>query len=249
MAAHRDHLWEKFYNSVCESIGDNHSWELIMVGPRKPPEFFSDKKNCQFVHDLGAPARCAQRATTLATGELMMWAADDGIFTKGSISRCVDAHDSLSRKDGIALKYTEGRNYGGAPMHNDYWIAHHHPPMRLTSIPRDFKIILLGMVKLDYFREIGGFDCRFEHLNMNLHDLSFRIQRDGGVIHVSDDIVCNHDWNPVEGDHLSVHEAFEKNDLPLFTQLYTSADAQRINIEYENWKNSPEVWQRRFGNK
>ena len=216
-----------------------------MVGPNDPPPFFENKKHFKFFKDFGSPSRCAQFATSFADGELMMWGSDDGLFVKGAIANCIKKHEVLNRKDVIALRYTEGRNYGGLPMHPDYWTAHHHPPLRVTK--ENYKIICVGMFKLDYFRELGGWDCRFEHLNMNTHDLAFRVQRDGGIIHESDEIVCNHDWNPIEGDHIAVHQAHEKNDLPLFLNTYAPNSDRPIKIDYENWKSSPEVWKRRFG--
>ena len=245
LPAMRTHLWESFYNSVCESVTEAYEWELIMVGPNDPPDFFSDVENFTFVKDFGSPSRCGQIATTLAKGELMMWGSDDGIYTRNSIAECVRMHDSLPQKDAIAVRYTEGRNYSGKPMHPNYWMAHHHPTLRV--VPESYAVLMVGMLKLDYFRELGGWDCRFEHLNMNTHDLSFRLQRDGGAIHLSPQIVANHDWNPNEGDHVAVQEAYDKNDLALFNSTYAPGAEREIKIDYDNWKESPEVWERRFG--
>ena len=77
------------------------------------------------------------------------------------------------------------------------------------------------MYKLDkYFRKLGGFDCRWEHLNMNTHDLAFRAQRDGSKFHFSPNLVLTCDWNPNEGDHIPVQAAYHANDAPLFQQVY-----------------------------
>jgi hypothetical protein len=243
LPAHRVNLWQTFYESIESAVG-SHSWELIMVGPNEPSDFFRDKTNFKFLKDYGSPSRCAQIATSLAEGELMMWGSDDGIFEKNAINECINLHDQIPKKDVIALKYTEGRNYSGAPMHPDYWMAWHHPTLRV--VPQHYRIFLVGMFKLEYFREIGGWDCRFEHLNMNCHDLAFRVQRDGGFIHLSPTYVSRHDWNPNEGDHKPVQEAYEQNDLFLFNQTY-GHDARSIKIDYFNWTNIDRVWKRRFG--
>ena len=247
LPAFRTHLWEDFYNSVHASIGQEYTWEVVMVGPNDPPPFFSDKRNFKFLKDYGSPSRCAQMATTAADGELMMWGSDDGLFVENTIDKAIKLHDVIGRKDVVALRYTEGENHKGGPMHREYWTAWHHPTLRV--VPKHYKIILLGMFKLDYFREIGGWDCRFEHLNMNTHDLSFRVQNDGGVIHESPEIVCTHDWSPniYEGDHAPVQYAYDQNDLPLFQSIYLSDQLRETKINYDNWMDSPKVWKRRFG--
>jgi hypothetical protein len=85
---------------------------------------------------------------------------------------------------------------------------------------------------------------------MNTHDLSFRLQNDGGKIYESDMYVCNHDWNPNQGDHIPVQQAYEQNDLALFQQIYKEPNSyleRPIKIDYFNWNKSPTIWRRRFG--
>ena len=245
LPAHRTHLWENFYNSLVESIGNKYSWELIMVGPKDHPSFVRDKPHVKFIKDFGSPSRCGQMATTEATGELMMMASDDGLFVRGAIEQSIDLMNTLPRKDVLALRFTEGRDYKGAPMHPEYWMAHHHPPLRV--VPPDYKIILLGMFRLDYFREMGGWDCRFEHLNMNGHDLAFRMQKNGTTVHMSPGLVCNHNWNPNSGDHIPVQAAYDNCDLKLFREITAPGHDRPLKIDYDNWKKSPKVWKRRFG--
>jgi hypothetical protein len=105
------------------------------------------------------------------------------------------------------------------------------------------------MYKLNYFRELGGFDCRWEHLNMNTHDLAFRAQRDGSKFHFSPNLVLTCDWNPGEGDHIPVQHAYHMNDAPLFREVYMKDQSERIHIDYYNWMKSDPVWKRRFGDK
>tara|TARA_R110002124_G_scaffold96211_1_gene240917 strand:- start:578 stop:1354 length:777 start_codon:yes stop_codon:yes gene_type:complete len=247
LPAIRTNLWENFYNSIIPSV-ENYSWELIMVGPNDPPPFFSSKKNFKFLKDYGSPARCIQIATSLAEGELMMWGSDDGIFKKAAIASCIEKHEKLNYKDVIALKFTEGKNHMGGPMPKNYWMAHQHHTLRV--VPEDFKIMMIGMFKLKYFRDLGGFDCKFEQVNMNTHDLSFRVQRDGGKIYESDIYVSTHDFQ--QPDHKEMNNAFQENDYPLWQEMYKLApnftyNERPIKIDYENWKDSPKIWQRRFG--
>jgi len=247
LPAHRTHLWERLYNTAAEAVGPDYTWELILVGPNEPPESLSQKNNFKFFKDYGTPSRCAQIATTLAEGELMMWASDDGYFLKDTIKECIDMHKQLPYKDIVIVKYAEGRGHSGKCPADSYWTAWTHPDLRLPGVPKEYKITLLAMYKLEYFRDLGGWDCRFEHLNMNTHDLSFRAQRDGAGIHFSPNLVLTCDWNPNEGDHVPVQSAYHANDAPLFHQLYMQDQSNRIKIDYFNWTKSPPIWQRRFG--
>ena len=108
------------------------------------------------------------------------------------------------------------------------------------------------MYYLDFFREIGGLDCRFEHVNMNCNDLAFRIQANGGTIHPSPDIVIRQTNEPSTNPAQSpVEEAYHKNDYPLFQAIYSDpyGATERIYLDYNNWKLTDEVWQRRFGSR
>ena len=249
LPAHRTHLWERLYNSAAAAVGDDYTWELILVGPNDPPESLAQKENFKFFKDYGHPSRCAQIATTLAEGEFMMWGSDDGYFLKDSIKECLDMRKSLSmsQRDIIIIKYAEGRGITGTCPEDSYWTAWTHPDLRLPGIPQDYKITLLAMYDLRYFRYLGGWDCSFEHLNMNTHDLSFRAQRDGAKIHFSPNLILTCDWNPNEGDHVPVQQAYEYNDAPLFRALYGVPRPERIRIDYFNWEMADQVWQRRFG--
>ena len=251
LPAHRTHLWEGLYESIVESVGDEHSWELILVGPNHPPPFFSEKRNFKFFKDYGTPSRCFQISTLLAEGELITWASDDGYYTKDSLKHCIERSDQIGEKDILIARHVEGVNHQGKEESLEFWNAHHHPSLRLPGIPEDFKIILNGVMKLSYFRALGGVDCRYENYNMNLHDLAFRAQRDGSQIHFSEMTVLNCDWNPPaffpQGDHVPITNAHLQHDMPLFTAEMSKDQSDRVKIDLFNWVDQPTVWQRRFG--
>jgi len=243
LPAFRVHLWEEFYKSINDSIGE-YSWELIIVGPNEPSDFFKDKKNFKFLKDFGSPTRCAQIATMLAEGELMTWASDDGIFTKNSLKECIEMKNKLNKEDIVIMRYTEGRSRTGSELPIDYWRAWHHPPLRMRHVPKDYSISLLAMYNLEYFRELGGWDCRYEHLNFSVHDLAFRAQRNSSGLFFSPQTVLNCDWNPNEGDHKPVHEAYNF-DLKYFEECYNQEEFKvQIKIDYNNWTKSPIKWRR-----
>lgn len=254
LPGHRVGLWEKFYNSIGPAIGP-YTWELIMVGPNDPPNSLTEKRNFKFFKDFGHPARCAQIATTLAEGKLMMWGSDDGYYMPNSIKECIELHREKEDKDVIVVRYAEGRNFSGTGMPDDYWVAKHPDGswsncwpehQRVLGIQDDWMIAPVGLYNLEYFRNLGGWDCRFEHLNMCCHDLTFRAQNLGSRVYLSPSLVLNCDWNPNEGDHIPVHNAYHENDLPLFVDLYSKDQSDRTKISYFNWTAADSIWRRRF---
>lgn len=242
--------WEKLYDSAIESVRP-YLFEMIIVGPNFPSPNLLSKQNFKFIQDYGSPARCAQIATTQTNSEYIVWGSDDGLFTPNSLGECLNMfynHNNYNidpNKDEIIIKYSEGSMSSGGSK-NEYYNARHHNDLKLPGVKEKFKIAPVGMLKLDYFRWLGGLDCRYEHLNMNAIDLSFRIQNNGGNLHLSPNVVMNCSWEPnTSGIHAPVHYAHLENDLPLFREMW-GKENNTVRIDYDNWKNSPEKWPRRF---
>ena len=248
LPAHRNHYFQRLYNSISPACGE-YSWELVLVGPNDPPKELLEKSNFKFFKDYGSPARSAQIAVMLAEGTLMMWGSDDGLFLKDSIKECIDLYRVSAPIDAITIRYCEGVGMTGKMPVDDYWRAWHHDDQRLPGIPQDYKIAPAGMYNTDYFRWLGGWDCRYEHINMCTHDLAFRAQRHGSKFHLSPSQVINCDFDYADASHAPVQAAYDYNDKALFTWMYSQDQSSRINIDYYNWIDSPSVWARRFGNK
>lgn len=241
----RPHNWEKLYNSVVESIGP-YSFEMIAIGPNDPPEIFKDKENFKFLKDFGCPSRCVQLGSTFAKSRYIAWMSDDGLYQPNTLEQCIQLFDSqLFPKDGMTLRYKEGEGDDTYP--DDYWKARHHADQRIPGIKEDYRIAPLGMYNTDHFRWIGGLDCSFEHINMCTHDLAFRTQNNGGKIVLSPGLVARFYWSWITEDAGPVQQAYFQNDAPLFNKMWSQDQSQRIRIDYDNWKNSPEKWKRRFG--
>ena len=246
LPGYRTQFWKRLYDSAKEAVGE-YSWEMIIVGPNPPPEELESKSNFKFFKDYGSPARCAQIATVLAEGELMMHASDDGYFMKDSIKECIEMHEELSFKDLVIARLTEGENHSGKEFPDAYWTVGYHADLRIMpGINNDWFITLLSVHKLDYYRQLGGLDCRFEHINLNLHDFAFRAQHDGAQVHYSPSLVLNCDWSYKWSDHGPVQQAYEENDGHLFRRLYWHPRHPRKKIDYNNWTKSPAVLKRRF---
>ncbi len=98
----------------------------------------------------------------------------------------------------------------------------------------------------DHFLEMGGFDCVWEYMDKPMHDFMFRTQRNGGEIIYSPRKVANSDWWPDHtGDHGPIHDAEVLHDFPIFNEIW-GVPNDRIKIDYNNWKDAPSVWKRRF---
>lgn len=183
-------------------------------------------------------------------GKLVAHTVDDAIFFENTIDECIDLYkERCGRKDVVNCRYIEGPSRSGAKVPDAFWTAHFHSQLRLAGIPKEYKISLHHMLDLDYLMELGGYDCRFNHMNFNLHDLMFRIQHDGGVVYDSPNFVTNCDQFLTDTvDHAPIFNSHSQHDLPLFIQLYSEPGAvkDRVKIDINNWANEPAVWDRRF---
>jgi len=241
----RKQNWVALYNSVIESVGD-YSWEMIISGPGAGPEDYPPELNVApnftFLQDFRAPAPTTQRAVTYASGEYFTWGSDDGVFLPNALKESLDLLKTKSRKDGIIMRYSEGNPLPG----DEYWMAETHKDLRLPGVGTGYYIAPVGMYNLDYFRELGGWDCRYEHLNMCCHDLAFRLQNDGGKLYLSPGEVLKCSWTPDSKEHIPIHRAYHENDRPIWDSMYNEDQSNRVKIDYDNWKATPEVWDKRF---
>tara|TARA_R110000823_G_scaffold303100_1_gene424417 strand:- start:6189 stop:6998 length:810 start_codon:yes stop_codon:yes gene_type:complete len=249
MPAIRTPFWDEMYDTIEKSCKQK-TFELVMCGPFALTEKLKNKSNVKMIIDNGSPSRCAQRAAIESSGDLLAHLVDDAHFIEGALDSAIYLYETIcTKKDVINLRYTEGENFNGTTMPMQYWHAHYHPPLRYPSIPTHYKQCCHHLVDREYFIEMGGYDCKFEYQNFNLHDFIFRIQHDGGIVYDSITDVTNCNFYPEKtGDHAPIVEAYINNDEPYFKQLYSDPELlnKRSRIELNNWENSPPVWERRF---
>jgi hypothetical protein len=104
-------------------------------------------------------------------------------------------------------------------------------------------------MKKSLYMNLGGIDCQFEYSNHGIHDLIFRIQELGGKVIDSsiEGLNCDH-FMGGSGDHSPIQEAQENHDEPIFNSIYLNSNAakDRAYLDINNWKNCPDVWERRF---
>ncbi len=76
-------------------------------------------------------------------------------------------------------------------------------------------------------------------------DISIRAQRDNCLINFVNEALleCEHGC-PM---HRPIEEAQMGHDMPLLSKIYSDPNCvNRIRIDTNNWKQSPQIWQRRF---
>jgi hypothetical protein len=175
-----------------------------------------------------------------------MWSSDDGLYSENSLSEVLDLAYKIDKKDGIIIRYAEGVNRNGNCPDDSYWVGYTHDDQRLPGINPGWNIAPVALYKTELFYSLGGFDCKFEHINMSTHDLAYRIQKNGGKFYKSPSLVLSCDWSPGhlnQEEHQPIHNCHFDNDIPYFNFLY-QGQSDRINIDYNNWKTSQEIWRR-----
>jgi hypothetical protein len=242
----RNSNWENIFNQLEKSVG-KYTFELICVGPYFPPQNLENNKNFRYIRDFGNPSRCFQIGSNFINSDYICWVPDDSIILENSLQNCLDfMYEQSKKEDCMCLKYSEGIGHtGNQDKDESYWISSTHEDQRLPQIDPNWKIAPLFLCNSETFCDLGGVDCRFEHLNLNTHDFMYRIQKLGGTIHGSPCKILSVDWNP--GQDVITQAHFE-NDVPLLKEMYDSDEFPRIVINIDNWKVSPSVWQRRFKN-
>jgi hypothetical protein len=148
----------------------------------------------------------------------------------------------------VNLLYSEGPNFTGDQHLNPYYFyPHYHQALRYQSINPEWTTALCVLMKTNLYRYMGGIDCRYEHFNMNVHDLLFRIQKHGGIVYRSLSKVYSHDHNTnaYAGNHIYLQKAYEENDEPLFRKKYSENAPDFSPINYLNWMAESNIWKRK----
>lgn len=242
----RTYNWEDMYKSIEKSTSS--SFELIFVGPVGLPEPLRDKSNVKFIQDFGCPSRCQQIALLNSRGNFVLCCADDALFVENSLDKCFELVTDR-KKEIIVIKYTESDNPAQWMFGSSYWYIGNHY-ICPQCIPRDWFLVMGGLVKREYAIEMGGWDCQFRTTALGHVDFGLRTQRDGCECKLFGEIVYKCSHMPGEtGDHGPVHRSQTRHDEPLFVSMYNNSDVvNRIKIPIDNWKKQDSIWKERFGN-
>lgn len=241
---------------LCESIEKactRYKYEVLFVGPTFDGKLLKADK-IRWIMEMGSPNRALQVAASYARNKYILNSVDDGMFAPGSIDKAMDQMEKLTRKDVVNLRYSEADTEAERkPMPMKYWTSMwYHPPLRLPGINKSFALSMHFLMHRDYYVELGGIDCiRYEYHSYAIHDLMIRLQTDGGRIIQSEveGQICTH-LTERAGDHGPVHDAQTLNDEPTFQAIYSIPDYKpEIRINFDNYKDAPIVWTRRFKGK
>jgi len=256
LPAIRPGYWVRLYNSFVEAC-TKYSFELVFISPYDLPDLLKDKPNIKHLKSYATSVRSAMEGSLICEGRLIAVPADDGHAFPGSLDASIELMDKSSDQDAIVLRYRESNDMKGPPMPLNYWTVQGHRHLLRLGIPPNYKFFMQPLMSMEYFKAIGGWDCRFEHLAYAAHDLSYRIQRDGGNLHLSPLEVMNCSWTggkkkkSQRDDHAPIRESMIQHDEPLFNSIYskkTGSGDGRTKINFDNWKQAPEVWHRRWPN-
>lgn len=248
----RTENWKKLFDSILNK-NFSMSMEIICIGPKPLPEDIKDAR-ITYIYDRGSPVRCAQIAALSATGQRIMLLSDDGEMECGAQDKIWEVIKTQKDKTVVLGKYTEGEGSSKQGRKNwvfqladKYYRAHTFALSDPNLVP-DWSTANFAYIDRSYFIELGGWDCRFEGNALSIMDWANRAQRDGTLFYLADIKVfsVSLDLGP---SHSPLKDAFYLNDLPLYQSIYNDHDCvNRIKIDINNWKNSPEMWPRRIQN-
>lgn len=235
--------WKSLYDSIVLAC-KKYKWELVLVTPFDLPEELREYDNINIVKENGQVSRAVQRGMLELKSDLVFLTVDDCVLMEDSLDISIDDYkQKCGYNDVLCMRYSEGGNI----QDEVYYIAHTHPPYRIPGIDSSWKIAPQFIMNKNKYIDMGGFDCQFEYINEPVHDFMFRLQNfGGGSIHISSTYCCVATWYSGEtGDHSPIFNAQTYHDWPIFLEMYKKPNSRYI-IDYDNWKNTPEIWERRF---
>lgn len=226
-----------------ESINKSYSgkWEFIVIGPYVP-EFIP--KNMIFIQSKANPTVCQQLGLLQANGDYVCFGWDDGWFMPDAIDKMFE---QLEPNTAISGKYIEGDIAPEYMKSKKYYIINTHTSASSPYLDDTFMLLNTGIIPRNKLLDIGGFDCRFQTTAISAVDMAIRIQLFGTKIILSEDIILKCSWLPgEEGDHKPINDSMEDDFSLLHKKYRQPIFHKRIIIPIDNWKNEPQIWEKRF---
>lgn len=252
LPAIRKENWDTLYDSICAST--KRHFELIICGPHSLTDKLQSLSNVKYVKDFGSPTRASVIASLLAEGKLITWLADDAVMLPSALDQAIDALYSMGddKKNVVITKYLEGTHGARKINQPDYYYRINgregfRPCTYSPYIPDDWLIFNTAIMHREFFEDLGGLDCSFEHAAMADTDLAIRAQCAGAKVQITQ--ILAYDCNHGQADHKPIEIAQLQFDEPLIQSKYRDPkwkDKIVIKQNFTNWKEHPQVWKRRF---
>lgn len=221
------------------------------------------KFSVKWIQTFQSPTCAAQQAALACTGNLILHSVDDTLYLPGALDEVVESFEIMedSAPEDSVIIYNAP--YCDSPegyrelqknkiinpekwKHPDnYWTAANAGYSSLSTIEDCWMTTCHFLMRKSAFEWYGGFDCQFQYLNHACHDLLYRMYLDQASGFSLNETVSLADWVPNrEGDHGPINDAQLYHDHPLFFQKWASYP--ELSIDPLNYKNQPEIWERRF---
>jgi hypothetical protein len=248
---------EKFFEST-KMACKNGTFEIIVISPYDLPDSLKKESRIKYLRSYQSPTAAAQVGTMLCNAKYIYNTTDDGLIEEDAIDEALEMAETLNPQDVINMIYEEGvldvdslepikENHSHHPP--EYWNVVWHGLDNHNGIDSSWGMCMHFFMELGLYNHVGGYDCLFEYSSYAIHDLMFRLQALGSRIQCMPRTVfkCSH-LPDTSGDHKPVNDAQIEHDEHYFNQIYSIPNAanNRARVNYENWKNAPDVWMRRF---
>ncbi len=237
----------RLYDSILSAC--SYDFEMVVASPFPLPD---DMKfdNVKLVHTMRAPLAAQQEALTHASGEYISWASDDGYYLPGSIDISFRLLEGKDYKTVIMGKYQEGERKNDHMEKDDYYILNNHHGSQAYFLPENMFMLNCGIISRQILLELGGWDSKnFWVCPIGYNDLAIRLQKYGCKFIIQQEMMFECSHMPGEtGDHGPIHRIQVFRDEPMYKEIYNHPYfSKRLAINIDNWKESPAVFENRFG--
>lgn len=231
--------WDRVLDSM-SSACTKYPFEIIFIGPVANTECKAIKQdNVSFIQSLASPNKCQQIGLVNANFDIVTHFADDCIFVPNIIDKCIDKllEEPDNKKHVVLTKYTEGNNI----LHGDdyYRLINAYP--KAQYINPEWWIFNSAIFWAEYIKYLGGWDTRFQVPCLGHADLAVRAQRDGVKVSFIKESLCHCEHG--QSDHMPIELSHGYEDAPLYQYIHHTIP-DRIRIDLDNYKYTPEVWRR-----
>jgi hypothetical protein len=166
-SAIRPQNWLRVYDSL-KSYGDN--FEIVFVGNVRPA--YDLPKNFTYIYSTVKPAQCYEIAFRNAKGELLMWTADDALYSQNAVNTVYDFFKKFNNKKLVV---------GFCCIEDERDITDiHRFRYKDMQAPR---MAPFGVMDREYFHQLGGYDKQFI-CGQSENDVVMRVYEDGGSMEI-----------------------------------------------------------------